>query len=79
LALELSGSIIILDDFKARKIALDFGLHITGTLGVLIKAKSLGKISSMSEMIRKLKRANFRLSATLEQKILRESGEWNDG
>jgi predicted nucleic acid-binding protein len=75
LALEFPKSIVILDDFKARKLAQSLGLHITGTLGVLIKAKKLGKISSVKEILKKLKESNFRFTFTLEQRILRESGE----
>ncbi len=75
LALEFPESILILDDLKARKLALTFGLQIIGTLSVLMRAKNLGKISSMKEMLRKLRQANFRISPALEEKILCESGE----
>jgi predicted nucleic acid-binding protein len=75
LALELPENILILDDFKARKLAQSFGLSVTGTLGVLMKAKRLGKISSMKVMIKKLKDANFRISPALEKSVLRESQE----
>ena len=34
LALQYKDSLIIIDDFKARKIAEGLGLNITGTLGV---------------------------------------------
>jgi predicted nucleic acid-binding protein len=46
LALETPQSTIILDDFKARKIAEKLGLNVTGTLGVIIKAKLRGIIPS---------------------------------
>ena len=75
LALEFPESLLILDDIKARKLALVFGLQIIGTLGMMMKAKNLGKISSMKEMLGKLREANFRISPVLEEKILRESGE----
>lgn len=39
LALEIPESTLILDDFKARKIADKLGLTYTGTLGVILKAK----------------------------------------
>jgi predicted nucleic acid-binding protein len=31
LALEIPGSTVILDDFKARKIAIKLGIQVTGT------------------------------------------------
>jgi predicted nucleic acid-binding protein len=39
LALETPDCTIILDDYKARKIANRLGLHYTGTVGVIVKAK----------------------------------------
>ena len=39
LALETPDCTIILDDYKARKIAERLGLNLTGTIGVIIKAK----------------------------------------
>lgn len=41
LALELPGSLVILDDLLGRRVALDAGLRVTGTLGPLLKAKRL--------------------------------------
>ena len=42
LALELPGSTIILDDLKARLVAEELGILITGTVGIIIKAKLNG-------------------------------------
>ena len=75
LALESPGSIIILDDYKARRIAEKLGLEITGTLGVIIKAKKSGVIDSVKPFLSKLKSTDFRLSAELENEILKRSGE----
>lgn len=41
---------IILDDTKDRKIAERLGLEITGTLGVIIKAKLIGIIPSIKPL-----------------------------
>ena len=38
LAMETPDSIIVLDDYKARKIASQLGLAYTGTIGVIVKA-----------------------------------------
>ena len=40
LALELPASLLLVDEFAARKIARQHGLAITGVVGVLIDAKS---------------------------------------
>ncbi|MEX2589612.1 MAG: DUF3368 domain-containing protein, partial [Chitinophagales bacterium] len=60
LALETTGSTVILDDYKARKIAEHLGLNITGTIGVLIKAKQLGLIQSIQPLLKKIKTTDFR-------------------
>src|SRR5947208_3309161 len=47
LALELGDATVILDDYKARKVAVKLGLTITGTLGIILKAKRQEIISSI--------------------------------
>lgn len=44
LALESDDPVLILDDWKARKVAERLGIRVTGTLGVIIKAKKSGII-----------------------------------
>lgn len=75
LALETESSTVVLDDIKARKIAKHLGLNYTGTLGILIKAKLLGIIPSISPIIAKIKQTNFRLSPELELQVLKEANE----
>src|SRR5665213_1163214 len=60
LALETPDSTIILDDFKARRVAEKLGLEITGTLGVIVKAKKRGIIISIKPYLSKLKTTDFR-------------------
>ncbi len=75
LALETENSTVILDDYKARKIAEQLGIIFTGTLGVIIKAKLNGIIPSIKPLLDKIKQTNFRLSAELELKSLKEADE----
>lgn len=75
LALENPGSLLIMDDYKARKIAEQLNIKFTGTLGVIIKAKKEGKIDSIKAIIVKLKQTNFYITEELEKEILRLSGE----
>ena len=62
LAMEYEDILLILDDLKARKLARMLGLTITGTLGVINKAKSLELIKKIRPLIEKLKDAGFRIS-----------------
>lgn len=75
LALEIPQSTIILDDIKARKIAEKLGITITGTIGVIIKAKLMGIIPSIKPILQRIKETNFRLSPELELMALKESKE----
>lgn len=75
LALEIPDSTIILDNFKARKVANQLGLTITGTLGVIIKAKLLDKIESIKPLLEKIKETDFRISTEIENQALKEANE----
>ena len=46
LALETAESVVAIDDLKARKLAKSLDLQITGTLGIIVKAKKAGLIKS---------------------------------
>ena len=75
LALETPDSTIILDDYKARKIANQLGLIFTGTIGVIIKAKLNGIIPSIKPLLEKIKQTDFRISAEIELQALKEALE----
>jgi len=75
LALELPNCLLIMDDIKGRKFAQQMGLTITGTLGVLIKAKQVGKIKSIKPYLEKIQKTNFRISAELVNEIMVNTGE----
>lgn len=75
LALENSDCTIILDDNKARKVAEHLGLSITGTIGVIVKAKLRGVISSVKPYFKKIKETDFRLTDEIEKQALKEAGE----
>jgi predicted nucleic acid-binding protein len=75
LALETQNCTLILDDYKARKIAEQLGITFTGTIGVIIKAKLKGIIPSIKPLLEKIKQTNFRLSEDIELQALKEANE----
>ena len=75
LALETPDSTIILDDYKARRIAAQLGITFTGTIGVIIKAKLKGIIPSIKPLLEMIKQTDFRLSADIELQALKEANE----
>ena len=75
LAIESKDCILIIDDYKARKVAINLGIKITGTLGVIIKAKLSGLIVSIKPCLEKIQQTNFRLSDDLIIHALNEAKE----
>tara|TARA_Y100001972_G_scaffold129004_2_gene193367 strand:+ start:786 stop:1241 length:456 start_codon:yes stop_codon:yes gene_type:complete len=75
LALEISNSSLILDDYKARKVADQLKIPFTGTIGIIIKAKRLGHISLVKPVLERIKQSDFRISDEIEAQALREAGE----
>jgi predicted nucleic acid-binding protein len=75
LAIEEPGSLVILDDSLARQIARLRSLRITGTAGVLLKAKHEGHILAVAPLLDRLMQLDFRLSDAVKAKILRLARE----
>jgi len=78
LALETSDCTIVLDDYKARRIAEQLGIPYTGTIGVIIRAKLTGIIPSIKPILSKIKQTNFRITGEIEQQALNEAREEPD-
>jgi hypothetical protein len=70
LAIELQKTTIVLDDKKARKVASQFGLTITGTVGLLLKAKRMGAIASIRPIMDALESVEFRIAPSLRYRAL---------
>ena len=75
LAIEMPGSVVVLDDYRARKVALKLNINYTGTLGIIIKAKLSKIIPSIKPFLEKIKQTDFRITEELEQQALKEAGE----
>jgi predicted nucleic acid-binding protein len=66
---------VILDDLEARRCAKAMGLRIIGTLGIVGRAKSMGRIAQAAPVIEHLRRTGLYVSDALVQSILRRVGE----
>jgi len=56
---------VMIDDMRARKVAENMGLSVTGTVGFLLKAKRLNLIESAFEKAQELRRLGFYISDSL--------------
>jgi len=75
LALEIPGSIVILDDGLARRIAESLRIPFTGTLGVLLDAKKLNLVPALRPLLDRLQTLRFRLSPQARSAVLKLAGE----
>jgi predicted nucleic acid-binding protein len=69
LARELKAAELLVDERLARKVAVQRGLLITGTVGILEKAAERGLIN-LSEALQKLLPTNFRVDAQVIREAL---------
>ncbi|SKB93454.1 DUF3368 domain-containing protein [Dyadobacter psychrophilus] len=75
LAFEMRECTVILDDLKARKVASKMNIRVTGTIGVILKAKKENKISSVRSVFDKILSTDFRISERIINEALKEAGE----
>ncbi len=70
LAQEYEDVLLLLDDLKARKLALKLNFKITGALGIIHKAKQMSIIENVKPLIDKLLKTDFRISDKIIDEIL---------
>lgn len=75
LAFETQDCTVILDDLKARKTAAKMNMKVTGTIGVIVKAKTENKIPSAKAVFEKILETDFRISDRLLNEAIRLAGE----
>ncbi|OAV43565.1 DUF3368 domain-containing protein [Lewinella sp. 4G2] len=75
LALAQKDSLLIIDEKKGRKFAVNLGLQITGVIGVIIKAREVGIISSGKSKLDGLMDKGFRFSQKIYQLALEKMDE----
>ena len=72
LAHELGLQHVVLDDRMARLRAVQMGLNVTGTIGILLLSRKMGIEVNVKRAIQVLKEHNFRISERLYRKIIRD-------
>jgi predicted nucleic acid-binding protein len=68
-------ALVILDDKLARRIAEMQGFRLTGTAGVLLRAKRKGLVPALKPLVKNLLDLEFRLKPELVKEILELAGE----
>ena len=75
LAMELDNVLLVVDDLRGRKEAKRLGIKITGTLGILFRAKQAGLLPLLKPYLERLQAFGFRITPDIVEKLLQESNE----
>jgi predicted nucleic acid-binding protein len=75
LAQERHADLVVLDERLARRYARRLNLKLTGTLGVLLRAKQQGLVPAIKPLIEQLVQGGIRLSDDVIAKTLQLAGE----
>ena len=75
LAASRRSDLLLLDDALARRHARLLGVPVTGTLGVLLRAKTAGLLPAVAPVIDRLEQLGFRLASETRAGVMRLAGE----
>lgn len=75
LSKEIKADVVIIDDANAKKYAKYLKLPVTGTLGVLIRAKREGYIDRLEPILRQMTERGIYISQSLIELCLKQTGE----
>jgi predicted nucleic acid-binding protein len=70
LAEALRADVLLVDEQIGRTIALSRNIPLSGTLGVLERADTIGLVSDFPLVLQRLKASGFFIAETLEQQLL---------
>ena len=76
LAQRLPGAVLLIDEARGRRVAVELGLRIIGTAGVLLGAKRARLVPRLKPLLDELRdRHAFRLSDHLYERFVQDAGE----
>ncbi len=75
LALATGGTVVLLDDGAARRVARSRGLAHVGTVGLVALARATGLCASAREPFERLLAGDFRIDRAIVNAVLRDLGE----
>ena len=74
-ALELNLTTVAIDEKAGRALARLHSLKVTGSLGILLRAKNEGHITSLSHCVQKMRSYGIWISDSLADRVLAAAGE----
>jgi predicted nucleic acid-binding protein len=70
LAQELEAALVVIDERLGRRHARRLGLPLTGSLGILLRAKAAGHLTAVRPAVQGIRAGGIRLSDALVQRVL---------
>jgi uncharacterized protein len=75
LALEVEAPLVLIDEQTGRQVAKSVGLNVTGSVGLLIRAKQQKLIPAIRPLVEQMRQSGIYYSERFVQSVLREVGE----
>ena len=76
LAVEIHADAVLVDERRGYQVARQLGLRAFGVAGILLRAKSAGKLPAVKPVLDSLQReAGFWIADSLRQQVLKLAGE----
>lgn len=75
LAQEINARLVIMDELTGRKVAESLDFSITGSFGILIKAKEIGFIEAVNPLLHEIRSSGVYFSQGFINQVLQMLGE----
>jgi uncharacterized protein len=75
LAVACRAERLLVDDRAARRVAVQLGVPVIGTLGILLAARRRGSVERLAPLLSALRANGFWMSLQLETSVLEDVGE----
>lgn len=69
------GAAVLLDEKRGRAVAAELGLHVLGTLGLLVRARDAGMVEKVRPLAEALLQSGYFLARPLVERMLAAIGE----
>ncbi len=73
--MEQHADLVLIDELIGRKVAESLSLRVTGSVGILIKAKQVGEVTAIKPLLDQMLGEGIFYSRRFVEAVLRQVGE----